>query len=372
MRPALLALISCLVAFPAAGQVAKKAPAAKGKAKAAKVVVPKVEEGPLPPEAQKRVALVEPAVPKGFTKAAVKKAMEAVDEGFKGQGYETVPSAQVTAQHLKRKLKVPACNDAAECLAKVGKVAGAGYVANVSINPSGKTWGVKLTLVDTNDAAIVSNNLGFVTKPDEKMLAEAMKKQVQRAGGALGKRLAEKEAAAAAAAVVATAPAVAPKPKPEPRTEPEPMRIEPPVRPDPVAQVEPAPQPSPDVAAPVSPDVPLAEPPVTVRTSSGPGPVPWVLVGAGAVAIGVGYGVFGLQAQSAVKDYKAGKDAVKARDNAKQSALIADVTAGAGAVLLVVGAGMLIYSATSDAPPAVQASVAVTPEGAGLALFGSF
>lgn len=369
MRPALLALISCLVAFPAAGQVAKKAPAGKGKAKAAKVVAPKPEEGPLPPEAQKRVALVEPAVPKGFTKVAIKKAMEAVDEGFKGQGYETVPSAQVTAQHLKRKLKVPVCNDDADCLAKVGKVAGAGYVANVSINPSGKTWGVKLTVVDTNDAAIVSNNLGFVTKPDEKMLSEAMKKQVQRAGGALGKRLAEKEAAAAAA-VVATAPAVTPEPKPEPKPEPEPMRIEPPVRPEPVAQVEPS-QPAPDVSAPTT-DAPLAEPPVTVRSSSGPGPVPWVLVGAGAVAIGVGYGVFGLQAQSAVKDYKAGKDAAKSRDNAKQSALIADVTAGAGAVLMVVGVGMLIYSAASDAPPAVQASVAVTPEGAGLALSGSF
>lgn len=355
------------------------------KAKAPKVP-PAVVDEPLSPEAQKRVALVEPTAVKKVSRPALKKVMAALEADLRDQGFDTIPAAQVTAQHLKRRMKVPACGDAPDCLAKVGKVAGAGYVANVSITPAGKNLGVKLTLVDTADAKIVANRMGFVPKPTAEVLVEAVKKQVPRVAEALSKRIAEKEALAAAASVVVVTTSEPPKPAEPTPAEPAPAKLVAPAGegPQPIATVtavtpaepEPAPaklapEPEPELAR--APLVPAPAAQLEGSTRS-PRVLPWIAMGVGAAAVGVGVGYFGMQARGAADDFKAGNDALAARDRAKSRALLADITTGAGAAMVLVGAGVLVFGGlySGELPPAVQPSVAITPDGAAVALSGSF
>ncbi|MBI5548251.1 MAG: hypothetical protein HY901_30595 [Deltaproteobacteria bacterium] len=387
MPAKLLVLLGCLllsapVQAQRKGASSGKAPAAKAKASptAAKPTpaAAKAEEAPLPPEAQRRIALVEPAPVKGVTKTTMKKLLGAVEEDLKAQGFEIVPPAKVTALHLKRKLKVPACKDAPDCLAKIGKVAGAGYVANVALTAAGKAFGLKLTVVDTTDATMVSNIMGLVQKATDATFVETIRKQVPRAAAALGKRIAEKQALAVAGPVPEDPRVATPEPAPGPA-----VALARPAEPVPDAAdpTKPAHPPTQVVATPVEvgpgPGDPVAttalpEPVAQVQASSGgPGAVPWVLVGAGAVAVGVGVGVFGTQAKSAAADFQKGLDPIQSRDKARSRALIADITAGAGAALVVVGAGLLLFW-PNEAPPPVQAAISLTPSSAGVAVSGSF
>jgi hypothetical protein len=355
MRAILVVLACCLTAAPAYSQ--KKvaaAPAAKAKPAAPAA---KPEDAPLPPEAQKKIALIEPAAVKGMARASMKKLLDAVEEDLKAQGFEVIPPAQVTAMHLKRKLKLPACADAPECLAKVGKIAGAGYLANISITPAAKNYVVKLSMVDTADASVVFNRMGMVSKATDALFVETIKKQVPFAASALGKRIAEKQAVA-----------VAPEPKPTPKPV-ETAKIEPTPRPE-------EPRPTEPIAA--VPSIPLENPstatanpePVTEVKRIGPGAYPWVMVGAGVVAVGVGVGVFGSMAKSAINDYKAGNDPAGARTRAKRDGLICDVTAGVGAAVALAGAGILIFYPREER--IVTVSPTVGPSGAGIAVSGGF
>lgn len=385
MRATLLALTGTfLLAVPglAAGAAAPKGAGPKAAAKAAPAPA-KAEDVVPGPEAARRIALVEPALPKGMQRSSIKKLTDEIEGALKAQGFEVVPPIQVTALHLKRKLKAPACADAPECLAKVGRVAGAGYVANLFIAPAaGKSFNLKLMVVDTAEGTLVANRASVVLKATDPIFIETVKKQVPKAIAALSTRIAEKEAVAAALVAAkkpdeGTPAPVVEQPKPE---EPKPAVavVEQP-KPAPVVEQPRPEEPKPVAAVPVVEQPGPAEPVAAVAASSGgAGPVPWVLLGVGAVAAGVGVGVFGTMARSAADDFKNGNDAVAARDRAKLDALICDVSTGVGAALMVVGAGWLIYSAASGpsspeaAAPAVQAGFSVTPNGASVALSGSF
>ncbi|HEY3449481.1 MAG TPA: hypothetical protein VGK67_24215 [Myxococcales bacterium] len=402
MRATLLVLMGCcLLAVPpaalgAAAPKAAKAPAkaAPAKAKAEPAKVEKPEDIVLGPEAAKRIALVEPALPKGMQKSSIKKLTDAIEADFKAQGYEIVPPPQVKAMHLKRKLKAPACADDPGCLAKAGKIAGAAYVANLFIAPAaGKSFNLKLMIIDSADGALVVNRASVVLKATDPIFAETIKKQVPKAAAALGTRIAEKEALAAALAQAKKSeepkpaeatPVAVEQPKPE---EPKPAETKPAVAETKPAETTPAVETAPEQPKPAEPAVAatgLANPDATApgepvasvsSTQSGSGPAPWILLGTGAVAAGVGVGVFGTMARSAAEDFKNGNDALNARSRAKTNALICDVATGVGAALAVTGVIWLIYSAASspsEPAPAVQAGVAVTPTGASVALSGSF
>ncbi|MGC4115891.1 MAG: hypothetical protein QM765_15120 [Myxococcales bacterium] len=193
----------------------------------------------------------------------------------------------------------------------------------------------------------------------------------------LGTRVSEKEAIAAALAQ-------AKKPEEPKPAEPQPVAVEEPKPAEPAPVAEPAPaEPKPAVAEPkptpepavATEPLPVTEPVAAVSTSSGPGVAPWVLLGTGVVAAGVGVGVFGTMANSAALDFKNGKDAVDARTRAKTNALVCDVATGVGAALAVTGVIWLIYSAASspsEPAPTVQPGIAFTPNGASVALSGSF
>lgn len=403
MRATLLVLLGCclLAAPPAANAAAAKAAKAPAKAAPAKAAPPKaepakvekVEDIVLGPEAAKRIALVEPPLPKGMQKSSIKKLTDGLEADLKAQGYEVVPPVQVSALHLKRKLKAPACVDDPGCLAKAGKVAGAAYVANLFIAPAaGKSFNLKLMIVDSADGALVVNRASVVLKATDPIFLETVKKQLPKATAALGARIAEKEAVAAALAqakktdepkpepvveqpkpeepkpVVEAKPA---EPKPAIETKPEPVETRP-VETAPL--VEPKPEPAAIAAAEPTEVAPAAEA-ATVSGSSGAGPAPWILLGTGVAAAGVGVGVFGTLAKSAAEDFKNGNDAKAARDTAKTNALICDVATGVGAALAITGVIWLVYSAVSgpsEPAPAVQAGLAVTPNGASVALSGSF
>ena len=379
MRATLLVLTGCCLLaapHPALGAATPKKATPKA-SKAAKAAPPVPEVPVLGPEAAKRVAVIDPALPKGMKKASLKKLTGVLEAELKALGLQVVPPAQVTALHLKRRLKAPACADTPECLAQAGKVAGAAYVANLFIASAGKAFNLKLMIVDSSDAALIANRASVVLKATDTIFLETIKRQVPRAGSALAARIAEKEAAVALAAAKNPDEPKPAEPKPGVAAEAE-VEAEVEVgQPGPAAAAA-APEPAVASAeAARAMEAPLAaESAGTVAASSGgAGPVPWILLSAGVVAAGVGVSLFGTMASAAADDFKNGSDALAARDRAKQSALICDVAIGAGAVLAVVGISWLIYSAASgpsSPAPAVQAGLSVTPNGASLALSGSF
>ncbi|MGI5862246.1 MAG: hypothetical protein ACOX6T_09335 [Myxococcales bacterium] len=181
MRAHLVFLLgACLVATPA---LAAKHSPSKGRA-------------PKKPS----IALVEPPPVEGVSAKAIKWSAYFASEELKGEGFRLIPAKQVAQAHAKKKMKVPACNDEPQCLAGIGKVTAADYVANVTVRPAGKQLGVKLTIVDTADAKIVSNIFSLVFNDEPKTLRQAIKKQIPRATAALKKHVAEKAASAPAVA----------------------------------------------------------------------------------------------------------------------------------------------------------------------------
>ncbi|HCF59945.1 MAG TPA: hypothetical protein DFS52_18370, partial [Myxococcales bacterium] len=183
-------LVASLMATPA---LAAKKAKSKGRA-------PKTES----------IALVEPPPVEGVSAKAIKWSAYFAKEGLEGQGFRLIAAKQVALAHAKKKLKVPACNEDLQCLAGIGQVASAGYVANVTVRPAGKQLGVKLTLVDTAEAKIISNIFSLVINDEPATLRQAIKKQIPRATAALKKHVAEK--AAAAAAIAEAAPAAGDQP----------------------------------------------------------------------------------------------------------------------------------------------------------------
>ncbi len=186
----IILLVASLMATPA---LAAKKAKSKGRA-------PKTES----------IALVEPPPVEGVSAKAIKWSAYFAKEGLEGQGFRLIAAKQVALAHAKKKLKVPACNEDLQCLAGIGQVASAGYVANVTVRPAGKQLGVKLTLVDTAEAKIISNIFSLVINDEPATLRQAIKKQIPRATAALKKHVAEK--AAAAAAIAEAAPAAGDQP----------------------------------------------------------------------------------------------------------------------------------------------------------------
>lgn len=312
----------------------------------------------------RRLALVEQPAATGVAKAAVHTAARSAEQEFKALGYDLLPAAQLAAAFGKG-AKVPACGDAAECLAGIGKLANVDYVLNVALNPAGKQFSLKLTLVDAADSKIVSNIMSFVARPQEPALTETVKKQVTRAAAALDKHIGEKEVLALAA-----------------KLEPKPRQVEPsresakPERPAlaaaPAASQAPVALPAPAAPAatgeaPLLPPLDAGHTEVTVQATKGPGAFPFILMGAGATAIGIGLGFFGMDAKEAVDRFKAGNNPQAARDRAKKSALLCDITTGAGAAVMLTGLGLVLFSMDDPAK-----SVAIAPAGPGVAVSGRF
>lgn len=353
MRSMLIVVLGCCLALNASA--AEKKTKKGGTAKTAKTtpapapdpapVAPAPEAAaPVPapdaaPAVRKHVAVVEVPAAGGLAQESVSQAARMVEAELKTQGFDVIGAAQVEAAHAKRGLKVPTCGDVAGCLANIGQIVGASYVANVSVGPAGKQFGFKLTIIDALDAKTVANKMSLLAKLDEAVLAQDVTKQVGRIAVILRKYIADKP------------------PAPEPTPPPEPVqvvaKIEPPVTPVP-------PPVTPPVAPPVQPEP---------KVSKGAGPVPWVLMGLGVVAVGVGVGAFGTQASSAAADFKAGRDPSTARSSAKSKALLADVTSGVGAALILTGGALLLFTGGDESP---AKSVYLTPAGPGLAVAGSF
>ncbi len=339
MRSPLMILLAVGLAAPAAW-AQKKGPARPASAPATATA----EKS----DSARRIALVEQPPGAGVSKAAAHSAARSAGQEFEALGFDVVAAAQRVAAHGKG-AKVPTCGDAADCLAGIGRLAGVGYVLNIALNPAGKQFSLKLTLVDAADSKVVSNIMSFVARPQEPALTETLKKQVSRAAAALEKHLGEKEVLALAAKL-------------------EPKRAEPPrevPRPNQPALAAEPPAPG---AAPLLPPVESSHTEVTVQATKGPGAFPFILMGVGATAVGVGVGLFGMDAKSAVDDFKKGNDPLAARDRAKRSALLCDITAGAGAAMALTGLGLVLFSG-DDSP---IKPVVVAPAGQGLAIAGRF
>ncbi len=304
---------------------------------------PAAAEEPIPAGGEKRVALVESAPPRGVDKRVVQKAVFVAEAELRAQGWEPIPPQTVGASYAKSNKKVPSCGDAGFCLAQIGRAVGAGYVANITMAAAGKSFTVKLTVVDSADAQIVANIAGLVAKSDETTVGDAVKRQVPRALAALQKHDAERqEALAAAARPVETKPVVVEPEKPK---------------------VEPPPEPPPAPAAPVVVAKPIK--PKVSGELSGMRATSVVLMVAGAAGIGTGAVVFGWQAQAAAADFKAGKDPLVARETALSRAHTADAVMGVGAAVLLTGAVLLFMEPSSS-------SVALTPAPGGVGIAGTF
>lgn len=348
MSSPLLVLLAVGLAASTAGAQKKGPPRA--------AVKPAATAAPAEKSARARIALVAQPPPAGVSRVAAHAAARDAEQELKAAGYELLPAAQLAAK-LGRGNKVPACGDAAECLAGIGKLAGVPYVLNVALSAAGKQVGLKLTLVDTADSKIVSNIMSFIAKPQEPAMAEVIKKQVARVAAALDKYIVEEEMRALAALEPKTSKPAQQSPTSEPGSAHEKLAR-------PSAPVESAAF----KEEPLLPPLQAEHTEVVVRAAKGPGPVPFILMGAGATAMGIGFGKFGMDAQAAVLEFKRGNDPEAARDRAKRSALLCDITAGAGAALVLTGVGLLLFS-ESDAP---ARPVAIAPAGQGLALVGRF
>jgi hypothetical protein len=112
-------------------------------------------------------------------------------------------------------------------------------------------------------------------------------------------------------------------------------------------------------------------PPEPEPAGASVGPLTWVALGVGAVALGAGV-VLGLSAQSSFDDYKQteiddDEDRVQAEehfDSAESKGKIATVLIPAGAVVLALGATLLVFDLSDDGEGGTELGLAPLPGGA--------
>jgi hypothetical protein len=137
-----------------------------------------------------------------------------------------------------------------------------------------------------------------------------------------------------------------------------------------------APEQQPGAAAPAD-EASYSDEPLEPEPGGGSvGPLTWVALGVGAVALGAGV-VLGLSAQSSFEDYKQTEeiDTIEGRaeaeqhfDSAESKGQIATVLIPAGAVVLALGATLLVIDLSDDGGAGSELGLAPLPGGALLSL----
>ncbi len=336
-------------------------PADAAKRKARGVAAP-------PPDPAGRVALLE-AQPAPKVDRKLAQALTALaEEELKAAGLDVVSSKDVAAAYRKMRRKVPSCADDAQCLVEAAQLSQAAYATNLSFPAAGKNLGLKVTVVEADTGKVLSNILSFVAKPTKEALSDALRKQLARTVPVVKADVEEKKAVAAAkkaeAERLAAEKAAAEQAERERLAAEREARIQ--------AEKERLAAVKAEQERRIAEEKERRRPKekVVVEYEKPFRPLPFVVMGAGAVATGVGIGVFGLQAQSAVDDFKAGRNPEEAAARARSKALVADITAGAGIAMMLGGTAWWLFGGEPE--PVSGGQVSISPSFNGVAVTGSF
>lgn len=318
-----------------------------------------------PPDPAGRVALLEAKPTARVGRKLARELTEVAERKMKDAGIDLVTAKEVAQAYRKKRRKVPDCGDDAQCLLEAGQLARAAYAVSISFTAAGRNLGLKMTVVETDTAKVVSNILSFVARPTRKALTAALENQIERTVPAVKGDIEEKRALAAAKKAeeerIAAEKAAAEQAEMERLAAEEEARIQ--AEQERLARLQAEERQR--IAAELARRQPREK--AVVEYEKRFRPMPLVVVGAGAVTTGVGIGVFGLQAQRALDDFKAGRNPEEAAARARSRALVADFTAGAGIAAMV---GGVLWWVLGDDPG--ESPIALSPSFNGVAVSGSF
>lgn len=319
-----------------------------------------------------RIAVLPPMPAPGIPWKSLENAAQVTLKELASLGFETVSPEQVSAAYKKSRHKLDHCGDAPECLASIGKKMESAFIVNISMKKTKRAYGIKVTIVDVENATIVSNIMGLVINPKGPALMAALKQKLPRTTSALVQYINEKQAKVALNENSFSDQTNNPEQPPAVS-----LGHDDQVAVDSQQPAHPTLQPS---------SLPEENSPDDIPQQRDQAPsdhtfsdifskkhiLPVTLVSGGAL-ICVGLGVFGSQAREAVSDFQSGNDPQNARNRAKSKALLADITTGAGIALVGAGIGFYLFLDQEPSVPEPPRPIfSVTPSGLDIGITGSF